>query len=285
MLSALQAPQTPAAPTVPTYPVASRTPPQVNAPTVLSPPVPQYAAARGLGTWQQAIIIGGVIGIFVVLGLWVMQLLAHNSSQTNSNTSTTNSTPVSTQSETPITSQTTAPQPVPNVTQFIPTQPSIRRTQTPVTPSNSASISQGAAEQTIRNWLTAKREIFGPEHNGELGAQLLTGKAFGNKIRKTDNPDACLAQVINEDDCLSSVDWLIRNNAYYTYGVQKIEQIRYFSASGDYATIEVEVTEERSLYKNGRVDRENTNFGTSTTRYSLVHENGFVKISDYKTVN
>lgn len=297
MLSALQGQQAPAAATVLRNPVASPTvlssaPQQVHPPTVLSPPIPQQyatasgyqtAPARGLGTWQQAIIIGGVIGTFLVLGLWVTQLLANNSSKNNSNNPPAATTPT----PTAITQATTAPQPVPTVTQYVPAPTPVtpRQTQTPITVPNSASITQVNAEQTIRNWLAAKREIFGPQHRAELGAQILTGKAFRDNIRKTDNPDACIARGIHEDDCLSSVDWLIRNNAYYAYGVQKIEQIRDFSASGDNATIEVAVKEERSLYKNGRIDRGNTAFRTSTVRYSLVYENGLVKISDYKTLN
>ncbi|MEA5571192.1 protein kinase domain-containing protein [Calothrix sp. UHCC 0171] len=295
MLSALQAPQTPPPPTAPIYPVAAPTvpsspPPQVQTPTLISPPTPQYAPTaeahqglqpRGLGTWQQAIIIGGVIGIFVVSGLWVMQLLARNSLEINPNPPNPNLTP--TASQTPTTPIITSPPPpVPPVTSIPP-----QRAANPITPttSNPASISQNSAEQTIRNWLTAKRDIFGSEHHAELGVQLLTGKAFRDNIRKTDNPDACIAQGIHEDNCLSSVDWLIRNNAYYSYGVQKIEQIRNFSASGDNATIEVDVTEERTLYKNGKIDRDNTAFKTSRVRYSLVYENGLVKISDYKTLN
>ncbi|MUG92003.1 hypothetical protein F7734_05830 [Scytonema sp. UIC 10036] len=172
MLSALQAPQTPVSATV-----ASPPPAQVHAPTVLSPPIPQYAAsssgyqaapALGLGTWQQAIIISSVIGTFFVSGLWMMQLFAPNSSQTTSNTSTTDITPISTPSAAPVASQTAPPQPIPTVTQFIPTQPLTRHTPTPVIPSNPVSISQSATEQTIRNWLAAKREVFGLRHHGEL---------------------------------------------------------------------------------------------------------------------
>ncbi|BAZ41519.1 serine/threonine protein kinase [Calothrix sp. NIES-4101] len=293
MLSALQASQTPLPLTAPIYPVAAPTvpsspPPQVHTPTVLSPPAPQSTPTaelqpRGLGTWQQAIIIGGVIGLFVVSGLWVMQLLARNSLEINPNPPNANLTPTSTASQTPTTPIITSAAPVPPITSIPPQTPAIRN-QNPIT-LNPASISQNSAEQAIRNWLTAKRDIFGSEHHAELGTQLLTGKAFRDNIRKTDDPDACIAQGIHEDNCLSSVDWLIRNNAYYSYGVQKIEQIRNFSASGENATIEVDVTEERTLYKNGKIDRNNTAFKTSRVRYSLVYENGFVKISDYKTLN
>jgi serine/threonine protein kinase len=40
---------------------------------------------RSLNTWKQAILIGGSIGVFIVLGFWVIQLLPHNTVGTNSN--------------------------------------------------------------------------------------------------------------------------------------------------------------------------------------------------------
>jgi serine/threonine protein kinase len=292
--------QTPTAPTVPAQqsaPVTVVSQAQQPQPiTVFSPPpvAPQYPASypqpvapRGSGTWQQAVIIGSVIGIFVAGGLWVTQLFAHNS-QPKPITEIANTTPTLTASpsNTPQTnSQAITPQPIPTITRLVPVQPQTQRAPTSVLPQASARISQVAAEQTIRNWISAKREIFGPDHRSELGAQLLTGKAYRDNISRTDNPDACLASGANEDDCLSSVDWLVRNNAYYIYGVQKVEDIKDFSSSGDNATIEAAITEERTLYKNGKLDRANTAFSTTVVRYSLQYDDGAVKIADYKSLN
>ncbi|WP_337885533.1 ARC6/PARC6 family protein [Fischerella thermalis] len=94
----------------------------------------------------------------------------------------------------------------------------------------------------------------------------------------------CLADGGKEEECLSSVDWLQRNNAHYNYGVQSLDAVKNFKASGNQATIEVEITEERTLIKNGKVDPTNTSFDTLLVRYSLEFTNGQVKIADYKTV-
>jgi serine/threonine-protein kinase len=299
MMRALQTLQAPMAPTIPvqqSVPTVVSQAPQPQ-PKVFSPPpvTPQYPAApyqqtvvpRASGTWQQAVIIGSVIGVFVAGGLWATQLFANNSpSKPITEVANTIPTPTASPPDTPQTIQTTAPQPIPTVTRLVTIQqPQQERTPTSVLPQTNARISQADAEQTIRNWISAKREIFGPNHRSELGAQLLTGKAYQDNISRTDNPDACLATGANEDDCLSSVDWLIRNNAYYTYGVQKVEQIKDFSSSGDNATIEAAITEERTLYKNGKIDRANTAFSTTVVRYSLQYEDGTVKIADYKALN
>jgi serine/threonine-protein kinase len=296
MLSALQTLNAPVAPTIPVQqalPTVVSAAPQ-SQPTVFSSPqvTPQYqsvpdnsfVAPRGSGTWQQAVIIGSIVGVFVAGGLWATQLFANNSQSKPVATEVTNNipTPTASPSNTPLA---TTPEPIPTVTRFVTVQqPSVQSIPTAL-PQNTARISQADAEQTIRNWISAKREIFGPNHRSELGAQLLTGKAYQDKISRTDNPDACLASGANEDDCLSSVDWLMRNNAYYTYGVQKIEEIRGFSSSGDNATIEAAITEERTLYKNNKVDPTNTDFSTTVVRYSLQYEDGLVKIADSKVLN
>jgi serine/threonine-protein kinase len=111
----------------------------------------------------------------------------------------------------------------------------------------------------------------------------LTGLVYTKFISKTDNPEACLARANNEDDCLSSVDWLIRNRAYWVYGVQKIQSVNNFVSSGNNATIVVVVTEQRTLYnKKGNVDKSQSGLFTSTTSYDLQYENGEIKISNYK---
>jgi serine/threonine protein kinase len=302
ILTALQALQNPVAPTIPvqqSIPTVPSPTPQPQ-PTLYSPPPvapQQYPTApyqhavapvvpRSSGTWQQAVIVGSIIGIFVAGGLWATQLFTNNSQSKSTEIVNTAPTSTTSPSNTSQVIQTQAPQPVPTVTRFVPVQqPRQEQTQSPVLSQTNARISQADAEQTIRNWISAKREIFGPNHHSELGTQLLTGKAYQDNISKTSNPDACLASGAKEDDCLSSVDWLMRNNAYYAYGVQKIEQIQGFSSSGNNATIEATITEERTLYKNGKIDKTNTAFGTSLIRYSLQYENGIIKIADYKSLN
>ncbi|NEO10399.1 ARC6/PARC6 family protein [Moorena sp. SIO3I8] len=78
---------------------------------------------------------------------------------------------------------------------------------------------------------------------------------------------------------------LENKNAYYTYGVQSIDQVNKFAASGDCATIEVTISEDRTLYVNGKPSRDkHTAFDTSVIRYTLHQEEGEWKIAEYKIV-
>lgn len=301
MLIALQNPVAPTVPAIPTVPPANptviATPVNggyVPTPTVQAPP-PQYppqtpspippspypntpAPNPGLGTWQQAVIVGGVIGTFIVGGLWVM---GFNNPSTKSISSNSSPSPIAENTLTPTPTPTFTQTPTPTFTET-PTPPIPTPTQR-VIPSNSAYISQNEALQLINKWLAAKREIFAPPYNTDLGYQLLTGTVYTKFISKTSDPDACLENGGSEDDCLSSVDWLRRNRAYWVYGAQKVNSVRNFVASGNTATIEVSVTEKRTLYNsNGNIDQTQSGLFTSTTSYDLEYQNGQIKISNYK---
>jgi hypothetical protein len=77
---------------------------------------------------------------------------------------------------------------------------------------------------------------------------LLTGKAYNDKIKSSDGQE-------------SSSEWLANNGAYYIYGVQRIDSVNNFTASGDQATVDVVVTEERTLYNSqGKIDQKNIAF-------------------------
>ncbi|MFM7787701.1 MAG: IMS domain-containing protein, partial [Microcystis panniformis] len=58
-----------------------------------------------------------------------------------------------------------------------------------------------------------------------------------------------------------------------------------FTASGDQATVDVVVTEERTLYNSqGKIDRKNSAFSTSLVRYNLQNDQGRWKIAQYRTI-
>ena len=78
--------------------------------------------------------------------------------------------------------------------------------------------------------------------------------------------------------------WLENNNAYYQYGEQKVGDVEQFTVDGDRATIEIRVTEERTLYRNGNIDPNETDFKTRLVRYTLQSVDGKWKILEYKTV-
>ncbi|PMB53258.1 serine/threonine protein kinase [Fischerella thermalis CCMEE 5201] len=294
MLAALQSGSTPVAPTVPVFQNPVHTVPApgqyVQQPQVAYPQSTTSPNQKGLGTWQQAVILGSVIGVFIVGGWWMMEIFRNNSSQQNQSVTRISPSPI--ESTSPSVTRSTNSQaisistPKRNVIPDLPTPiiTSSAETTPIVLPPTNASISQTAAVELLKNWITAKREIFAPPYRTDIGEQLLTGKAYRDNIKKTDDPDLCLADGGKEEECLSSVDWLQRNNAYYNYGVQSLDAVKNFKASGDQATIEVEITEERTLIKNGKADPTNTSFDTLLVRYSLEFTNGQVKIADYKTI-
>ncbi|MBD1896281.1 IMS domain-containing protein [Coleofasciculus sp. FACHB-129] len=126
---------------------------------------------------------------------------------------------------------------------------------------------QQEAVALINRWVNSKREIFAPPFNRELAAELTTGQLYENTVSKG-----------------GSMAWLENNNAYYQYGVQKVGDVEQFIVDGDRATIEIRVTEERTLYKNGNIDPNETDFKTRLVQYTLQSVDSKWKILEYKTI-
>ena len=117
----------------------------------------------------------------------------------------------------------------------------------------------------LNNWQNAKRAIFAYPFDLQLLRQYQTDKKY--------------------QDNIGSVNWLRNNNAYYRYGVQSVDSVEEFFVSGNRATIDVIITEQRTFYMNNRVVNDgNTAFDTRLVRYNLVEEYGQWKIEDYNTV-
>jgi serine/threonine-protein kinase len=128
---------------------------------------------------------------------------------------------------------------------------------------SSGAISKESAVEVVRGWLYAKGEAFGPSYNRGVIGQYLAGRAY---------------------DCnVKSVNWLQDNGAYYTYGVQRIDDVRSFNSSGDNATISVQFTEDRTLYNaNGGIDKNASKFGTVNMTYNLEMIDGSPKITYFR---
>ncbi len=154
---------------------------------------------------------------------------------------------------------TPTPNPVPN--------PSPNPAPNPVpNPSpETGGLDQRQAATLLRDWLTAKGNIFAPPFDRQLLGNLTTGILYA--------------------DSLNSVSWLENNNAFYQYGVQRVESIERFVTQGSRVTLEARVTEDYTLYENGRVNRDRASFGTSLIRYNLQRVNGQWKIADYQVIN
>jgi serine/threonine-protein kinase len=126
---------------------------------------------------------------------------------------------------------------------------------------------QQEAVTLINRWVNGKKEIFAPPFNRELAAELTTGKLYEDTVGDG-----------------GSMTWLENNNAYYQYGEQKVGDVEQFTVDGDRATLEIRVTEERTLYRNGNIDPNETDFKTRLVRYTLQSVDGKWKILEYKTV-
>lgn len=127
------------------------------------------------------------------------------------------------------------------------------------------SITESQAVQLISDWLRAKSRVFSSPYDRQIADEYTTAVLY----RDITKPGG-------------SLDWLRDNNAYYVFGVQKVEPTGTFTADGDRATIEVRVTEDRTFYVNGKVDNTQTDFDTKSVRYTLYFTDGRWKIADYK---
>ena len=254
MLQALQEELIPIPPTIIEFPTTSATrdtqpPTEVSAPKMQTQP-PTMLIDRGMKDWQKASIIGGVIGVCVIAGMALINRQSPANIQVE-RTVIENKADNSGNIRASVQSM----------------DNSALQSQNKFLPATS-SITRDAAISILNRWQKAKGELFAPPFNRRLGAELTTGEAY----RKNIGPD-------------SSLEWLAKNNAYYRYGVQKIESVEKFVASDDRATIEIIITEDRKFYQNGQIKKgDNTTFDTRLVRYSLLRKNGNLKISDYETI-
>jgi hypothetical protein len=161
-----------------------------------------------------------------------------------------------------------APKPSPSPTSAAATTTPSTTTPSTITPSTTATITQQQAVELINRWQQSKGEIFAPPFNQYRIGELTTGEL--------------LLSLVRTDGVLQ---WLKDNRAYYRYGVQKVDSVERFISSRDRATIEVKVTEDRTLYLNGAIDPRRTDFSAYQVRYSLEFVDGKWKIADYKTVD
>ncbi|HAO09658.1 MAG TPA: hypothetical protein DCQ51_00360 [Planktothrix sp. UBA8407] len=128
---------------------------------------------------------------------------------------------------------------------------------------NIDTITIGKAADLITQWLNSKSKIFAHPFDRAMLGDLTTGVLYA--------------------DSLKAINFLQENNAYYQYGVQKVESIERFAASGNKATIEVKVTEDTTLYKNGKIIE--SSFNTKLVRYNLEQWDGLWRIANSQVMN
>jgi hypothetical protein len=238
---------------------------QSNSP-LLQPIANEFQAKLmiGMGMVIGAVIFGAVLAISFNKPP-TSAPIANNSSPINHPAT---STPV--QNNTPVNSALSIPTATQNNNPIV---PSPQQSSIPI--ANSSSISRDAAVEVVNQWIQYKRVLFAPPYDKSQGSNLLTDKAYLNNIDRSSEP--CNSS--DGEGCLSSVDWLKTYNGQYSFGVQRVDSIDRFEASGDNASIFVTITEYRTLHQNGK---SKSSGGTKQARYDLKYENGRVKISDYK---
>ncbi|WP_218776749.1 IMS domain-containing protein [Nostoc sp. T09] len=277
MLAALQ---TPVAPTVPVSPPTLITSPAtvgyITEPTVASsPPVyqPQIpspypnlaASSKGLGTWQQGVIIGGAIGMVVVGGLWLAKGQLSNQPQPLTTIASSPSPTFNNQDKSPPTTSKSLDSTSSNSDREIKHPSTSTSTQNPTIPNNTnttstekplasaSTLTEAGAKNLITNWLQAKQVMFAPPYDPQPASELTTGEQY--------------EQVAGYDGSINS---LKTDGHSYKYGVQQIDGVDEFSVNGNQAVIQLKVTEERKLMdRDGNILPKETDFKTRTVRYNL----------------
>jgi serine/threonine protein kinase len=228
----------------------------------------------GMSDWAKAMLMGGLLGVFVLGGLFITkspQAASGPDSPKNELKAPQNSVPTP-----PQVVASPAPQPAsspqaptqivvaapPAVTPKLPVEVPI-----PATSQAADSISEPEVRSLIDSWFQAKRLMFGKGYSYEAANAVSTGVLL-NDITKPNG----------------SIDWLKSNNAEYQFGVQKIDSISRIVSNGDDATVEIQATEDRTLYRDGRVDPTQTDFKSKTTVYTLKRSGSRWKIADYKNI-
>jgi hypothetical protein len=203
---------------------------------VSAPPTQIATHPAAAKDWLKAVITGGIIGGCILLGLVLSRVPPSLQPATDS------------------------PSPSDSVSSPIP--------QDTTSVSKPSSISQAEALNLIKSWQRAKRRIFAPPYDRQLGAELLMGKEY---LKNISNPD-------------SSVNWLENNNAYYTYQSQQVEEVESFTVNEGQAILGVYIAEGRTFCKDGSpVLDGNTTYEKRLYRYTLQSVNGQWKIADHNS--
>ena len=161
---------------------------------------------------------------------------------------------------------------------FFPTRPAppsqlfVQINQPPISipPPNSppegldGSLTDAAAEQIIRTWLSTKAEVLGPNHEINNLEQILTGSALSQW--------RAIAQQARSD------------NRYRKYGHSlKVESVEKIDLFADRAAVVATVKEVTQLYENGQY--KNSSNENLRVRYDLIRQRGKWRIQSTSVVN
>jgi ARC6-like, IMS domain len=223
-----------------------------------------------IALWILCIMSG--IGMYLIVK---QQLPSTSSNSPSTTTSISNS------------SRIDIPTPSPQISQGQPTLGSVETLSTKMVQDEAAisspepfetlspQISQDEAVSLIQRWLDVKKSLFAPPFDRDSATALTTGKIYKDKVRgpSTDGTP------------YSSSEWLEKYGFYYSYNLQRIDNIKSFEVTGNSAVIYVQLTEDISLYNSkGELQELKSGLEQKTIRYILVKEDGILKISDYNNL-
>ena len=142
-----------------------------------------------------------------------------------------------------------------------------------VTPS--PEISQDEAVSLVQKWLETKKSLFSPPFDRDSAASIMIGKAYRDKVR---GPSS-------DGTPYSASEWLEKYGYYYSYGLQRIDAVKNFEVSSSNAVIDVQITEDVSLYNaSGELQKNKSGLEQKIVRYVLVKEDENLRISDYNNL-
>ena len=150
-------------------------------------------------------------------------------------------------------------------------QPSPRDRSTTIQPlppaakpaDQSDALNEASARAIVEEWLTVKSQIFAPPFNTALADQVVADGPLWTDLTKPDG----------------SIQWLKKNNSYYSYAAIRVNRVVRFLPSVSMPSIVVSVTENSTMHSpKGKEESSSTN----NWIYTLKKEGDRWKIWDYR---
>jgi ARC6-like, IMS domain len=143
-------------------------------------------------------------------------------------------------------------------------------TSAPIAFTPDPQISQDEAIRLIQKWLEAKKTLFSPPFDRNIGAQLTTGKAYKKHVEITNSRVG------------STVEWLMKHRSSYVYTLQRIDEIVKFEVNDKDCIIDVRLTEYANRYDSkGKLVKAKSGEDRKIVRYFITKEGENLKISEY----
>lgn len=124
-------------------------------------------------------------------------------------------------------------------------------------------LNEAQARGVVEQWLTVKSQIFAPPFDTNVADRIVAEGPLWTDLTKTDG----------------SIDWLKKNNSYYTYNSTRVNNVIRFTPSPTMPSLLVSVSEDSVLHSPSGSD---PTVSTNNYLYTLKQENGVWKVWDYR---